>query len=133
MTLAVIKWRAKTSHGWFRGIQNPFVQGKLDLWAFYWPLFVRLLRNKEDCVNSTHMGSYAFIDKQESNYFWGLKTLNSSRLLTLVTFTVILVPSVCTQTQIFYLIFLFIMLNKRKQKLDRKTICKRTKPEIDNR
>lgn len=79
------------------------------------------------------MGSYAFIDKQESNYFWGLKTLNSSRLLTLVTFTVIPVPSVCTQTQIFYLIFLFIMLNKRKQKLDRKTICKRTKPEIDNR
>lgn len=47
--------------------------------------------------------------KKENYFFLWLTKLNSSRLLTLVTFTAVPVSSVCTQAQIFLSYFFSVI------------------------
>lgn len=88
-------------------------------------------------MNSTQIGSYAFSDKQERKlFFLWLTELNSSRLLTLVTFTAVPVSSVCTQAQIFLSCAYPVMpmLNQSNHKIDMKTPCKRrARQKLDSR
>lgn len=104
---AVWKWlllwlneEQKVTHGRSGGIQYPFMQSKWDWWAFYWTLFLDSSERSRLCELYTD-GLFCFFRKERELLFLWLTKLNSSKLLTLVTFTAVLVSSVCTQAQIF--------------------------------
>lgn len=76
------------------------MQSKWDWWAFYRTLFLDSSERSRLCELYTDGLLCLFREQRELLFLW-LTELNSSKLLTLVTFTAVLVSSVCTQAQIF--------------------------------
>lgn len=118
----------KVTHCRSSGIQYPFMQSKWGLVGFLLNIISGTTQKKEDCVNLTQMGSYDFSDKQERQLFvLHLTKLNSSRLLTLVTFIAVSISSACTQAQILFAMFFLLCFTETNRKLIEELFAKEDK------